>query len=124
MVSRPARTKSLQFDLLSVLPKAHYACDCWDAEILTSAGWTECVGCADRSAYDLAAHGRRTGKALVVREPLEHPQTIGEWQVEIDKKKFGPFYRKDGDPIERYVFGVLSPKPLSGDPSSAPAVGN
>ena len=27
---------------------AHYACDCWDAEILTSYGWVECVGCADR----------------------------------------------------------------------------
>jgi glycyl-tRNA synthetase len=29
---------------------AHYACDCWDAELLTSYGWVECVGCADRSA--------------------------------------------------------------------------
>ena len=28
---------------------AHYATDCWDAEILTSYGWIECVGCADRS---------------------------------------------------------------------------
>ena len=27
---------------------AHYACDCWDAEILTSYSWVECVGCADR----------------------------------------------------------------------------
>ena len=32
---------------------AHYACDCWDAEIKTTYGWVECVGCADRSAYDL-----------------------------------------------------------------------
>ena len=23
---------------------AHYACDCWDAEIETSYGWIECVG--------------------------------------------------------------------------------
>lgn len=30
---------------------AHYACDCWDAECLTSYGWVECVGCADR--YDI-----------------------------------------------------------------------
>ena len=29
---------------------AHYATDCWDAELLTSYGWIECVGCADRSA--------------------------------------------------------------------------
>jgi glycyl-tRNA synthetase len=24
---------------------AHYAADCWDAEIETSYGWIECVGC-------------------------------------------------------------------------------
>lgn len=35
---------------------AHYACDCWDAEIECSYGWIECVGIADRSAYDLRAH--------------------------------------------------------------------
>lgn len=32
---------------------AHYAADCWDAEIECSYGWIECVGLADRSAYDL-----------------------------------------------------------------------
>ena len=31
---------------------AHYACDCWDAELLTTSGWVECVGCADRSSAD------------------------------------------------------------------------
>jgi len=35
---------------------AHYAADCWDAEIECSYGWIECVGIADRSAYDLRAH--------------------------------------------------------------------
>lgn len=35
---------------------AHYAADCWDAEIECSYGWIECVGIADRSAYDLKAH--------------------------------------------------------------------
>ena len=37
---------------------AHYACDCWDAEIMTMHGWVECVGCADRSAYDLTHHSQ------------------------------------------------------------------
>lgn len=32
---------------------AHYACDCWDAEIETSLGWVESVGIANRSAFDL-----------------------------------------------------------------------
>jgi len=35
---------------------AHYAQDCWDAEIECSYGWFECVGLADRSAFDLKAH--------------------------------------------------------------------
>lgn len=35
---------------------AHYAEDCWDAEVQTSYGWVECAGLADRSAYDLRAH--------------------------------------------------------------------
>ena len=32
---------------------AHYAEDCWDAEINSTYGWVECVGLADRSAFDL-----------------------------------------------------------------------
>ena len=32
---------------------AHYAEDCWDAEIDTTYGWVECAGLADRSAFDL-----------------------------------------------------------------------
>ena len=33
---------------------AHYAKDCWDAEIFIGTHeWVECVGHADRSAYDL-----------------------------------------------------------------------
>ncbi|GFQ02145.1 glycine--tRNA ligase 1 mitochondrial, partial [Phtheirospermum japonicum] len=35
---------------------AHYVADCWDAEIECSNGWIECVGIADRPAYDLRAH--------------------------------------------------------------------
>ncbi len=37
---------------------AHYASDCWDAEIKLSYGWTECVGIADRSCYDLVSHSK------------------------------------------------------------------
>ncbi|KAI0830976.1 hypothetical protein F5Y06DRAFT_281618 [Hypoxylon sp. FL0890] len=43
---------------------AHYACDCWDAGLLTSYSWIECVGCADRSAYDLTVHFEVYGCSL------------------------------------------------------------
>lgn len=79
---------------------AHYACDCWDAELLTSTGWVECVGCADRSAYDLSVHAKKTGAPLVCRERLEEPLVIEEWQVEIEKKKFGPLFKKDAKAVE------------------------
>jgi glycyl-tRNA synthetase len=43
---------------------AHYATDCWDAEIQNSYGWIECVGIADRSCFDLTAHATETKKPL------------------------------------------------------------
>ncbi|XP_038978868.1 glycine--tRNA ligase, mitochondrial 1-like [Phoenix dactylifera] len=46
---------------------AQYAADCWDAEIECSYGWIECVGIADRSAYDLLAHLEKSR----VSEPRE-----------------------------------------------------
>ncbi|KAE9364200.1 glycyl-tRNA synthetase [Stipitochalara longipes BDJ] len=60
----------------------------------------QCVGCADRSAYDLTVHSKRTGEALVVREPLDQPLRIEEWQVDIDKKKLGPKFRKYAKAVE------------------------
>lgn len=79
---------------------AHYACDCWDAELYTTTGWVECVGCADRSAYDLTVHAKKTGAPLLVRERLDEPRVIEEWQVDIDKKKFGPLFKKDAKTVE------------------------
>lgn len=75
---------------------AHYACDCWDAELQTSYGWIECVGCADRSAYDLTVHKNKTGAPLIVRQTLDEPKVEQVWVVDIDKKKFGPQFKKEG----------------------------
>jgi glycyl-tRNA synthetase len=47
---------------------AHYARDCWDAELLTTYGWIEVVGHADRAAYDLDAHQKASGVKLEVFE--------------------------------------------------------
>ena len=74
---------------------AHYAADCWDAELHSSYGWIECVGCADRSAYDLSVHAARTKEKLVVRETLEEPVVVEAFEVELDKKLFGPKFLND-----------------------------
>ncbi|KAI9209444.1 uncharacterized protein BJ171DRAFT_487007 [Polychytrium aggregatum] len=81
---------------------AHYACDCWDAEILNSFGWIECVGCADRSAYDLTAHSNRTGESLVVRERLPEPVTVTRWTLTVNKPKFGPAFKKNAKFVQGY----------------------
>jgi glycyl-tRNA synthetase len=82
---------------------AHYAADCWDAELQTSYGWIECVGCADRSAYDLTVHRNKTGASLCVRETRPEPLKIEEYQIEIERKKFGPRFKKDAKAIEQAV---------------------
>ena len=78
---------------------AHYAADCWDAELFTSYGWIECVGCADRSAYDLTVHAKKTGQPLCVRETRPKPLIIDEYQVLPDRKKMGPKFKKDAGSI-------------------------
>jgi glycyl-tRNA synthetase len=82
---------------------AHYAADCWDAEMLTSSGWVECVGCADRSAYDLTVHAKATGAPLYVREKRKEPLKTEAWAVDLDKKKFGPAFKKDAKAVETAI---------------------
>ncbi|KAI1434209.1 glycyl-tRNA synthetase [Xylaria sp. CBS 124048] len=79
---------------------AHYAADCWDAELLTSYGWIECVGCADRSAYDLTVHAKRTGASLIVRQRRPEPVSVTEWVVDLQRNKFGPKFKRDSKAVE------------------------
>lgn len=74
---------------------AHYAADCWDAEIENSYGWTECVGCADRAAYDLSVHSKKTGHPLVVRAQLPEPIVTERDVAEYNKKALGKTFGKD-----------------------------
>ena len=82
---------------------AHYATDCWDAELLTSYGWVECVGCADRSAYDLTVHTKQTGAQLHVKETLTQPVHVEEWQAALNKKLVGPLFKKDAKAVQAAV---------------------
>lgn len=85
---------------------AHYAADCWDAELLTSFGWIECVGCADRSAYDLTVHSEKTKQKLVVRQKLDKPVEVTRWEIDLTKKLFGPKFRKDTPKVESYLLNL------------------
>ena len=82
---------------------AHYATDCWDAEIHNSTGWTECVGCADRAAYDLSVHSARTGHPLVVRQALKDPIVSEKEVPEWNNKVMGKLFKQDNATIKKYV---------------------
>lgn len=100
MVKIGIDTSKMRFRQHMANEMAHYATDCWDCELHTSSGWIECVGCADRSAYDLSVHAKKTGAPLLVRQRLDEPIVIEEWVVDIEKKKFGPLFKKDAKTVE------------------------
>jgi glycyl-tRNA synthetase len=78
---------------------AHYACDCWDAELLTSYGWIECVGHADRSAYDLSVHAQKTGIKLGVYKHYDSPREVSKTIVSPNKGLIGKIFKNDAKSI-------------------------
>lgn len=76
---------------------AHYASDCWDCELLTSYGWVECVGIADRACYDLTAHSTANpnNESLSAFEVFAEPLLVDEVVVLPNKGKFGAALRGD-----------------------------
>ncbi len=73
---------------------AHYATDCWDAEILTSYGWVECVGHADRSCFDLDAHAAVTGKSMLATKMVK-PFKLRYMKINLNKKVMGKALKRD-----------------------------
>jgi len=72
---------------------AHYAADCWDAEIQLSYGWIECAGHADRACYDLEQHSKKTGIPLVASARLPEPIVVDKLIAEPNKKLVGPKFK-------------------------------
>ena len=72
---------------------AHYATDCWDAEIHGSYGWIECVGIAHRGCYDLEAHEKATGKTLRARREFREPKVVEIDGWTMNGATAGPAFR-------------------------------
>ena len=72
---------------------AHYAQDCWDAEIRGSYGWVECVGIAHRGCYDLTAHEEATGQRLRAWRTFSGPKVVEINGWTTDGAKAGPAFR-------------------------------
>ena len=73
---------------------AHYAEDCWDAEVFSGRfGWVETVGIADRTDYDLRAHETQSGQRFSVFLPYEVPRRMNRVRVIPDMGALGPRFR-------------------------------
>jgi glycyl-tRNA synthetase len=81
---------------------AHYAQDCWDAEIKSSYGWIECVGHADRSAYDLKVHSAASNRDLSAREDFKVPQVELRPQAHLDNKNIKRDFARTQGPLRKF----------------------
>jgi glycyl-tRNA synthetase len=74
--------------------RAHYATDCWDAEIFSDRfGWVETVGLADRTDYDLNAHAKESGTPMTVFIQYDEPKKVPRRRIIPNMSVLGKQYR-------------------------------
>ena len=91
---------------------AHYASDCWDAELFGTYGWVEVVGHADRSAYDLRVHSAKSKVELVAQETFDQPRMMEVANVKANWAVLGKTYGKQPSYklLQEYLKGVADDK--------------
>ena len=85
--------KRLRFREHEMDEMAHYAADCWDAEVLLSYGWTEIVGIADRGNWDLSRHAQFSGQDLTHFKKYDEPRETEVERINPNSKALGPTYK-------------------------------
>src|SRR5512136_777444 len=74
--------------------RAHYATDCWDAEVFSARfGWVETVGIADRTDYDLRAHAAHSGTPMTVFIQYDEPKKTPRRRIIPNMSVLGKQYR-------------------------------
>lgn len=98
----------LRFRQHLVHEMAHYAEDCWDAEVHCSYGWIECAGLADRSAFDLTAHAAKSKQDLSFFERFpEGPRTETRLVAKArDRKALGIAFKKEAKAVLAALEGL------------------
>jgi glycyl-tRNA synthetase len=83
---------------------AHYATECWDAELYSERfGWVECVGIADRSAYDIKSHIEASGNDMYALRKFDAPKTVNVKKVVPDMGKLGPLFKNKAGKIKELL---------------------
>ncbi|MFH1322210.1 MAG: glycine--tRNA ligase [Methanobacteriota archaeon] len=94
---------------------AHYAADCWDAEIESNRfGWVEVVGIADRTDYDLKAHAKQSEKELNVYVSYDKPIKVERFAIKPNMGILGPRFKGKAGKIAN-ALKVMKPEDLSGE---------
>lgn len=75
---------------------AHYATDCWDGDLLTSYGWVECMGHANRTCYDLEQHTKHNFKKEEFNIFMRYDKPIDKTSMKctVVKSKVGKTFKK------------------------------
>ncbi|MFZ1898084.1 glycine--tRNA ligase [Methanoregula sp.] len=80
--------------------RAHYATDCWDAEVFSERfGWVETVGIADRTNYDLNAHAKQSGTSMTVFIQYDTPKKVQRRRIIPNMGVLGKQYRQKAKAI-------------------------
>lgn len=88
------RPDRLRFRQHLCTERAHYAADCWDAEVYSDRfGWVETVGIADRTDYDLAAHARHSGTPMTVFIQYDEPKKVQRRHIVPNMSVLGKQFR-------------------------------
>ena len=87
---------------------AHYAADCWDAEVLLSYGWTEIVGIADRGCWDLSRHAQFSGQDMSHFKKFDVPREVEMDKVKAKNKALGPRFKGQAKDVAAAI-EALSP---------------
>ena len=74
---------------------AHYATDCWDAEVECSYGWIEVVGHADRSCFDLSKHSEASNSEMVASRRLIEQIVKNVIELKTDPKAMKEKYKQE-----------------------------
>ncbi len=90
---------------------AHYASECWDAELYSERfGWIECVGIADRSAYDLQAHIDASGNDMYALRKYETPRTVEKTRIVPKMDVLGPLFKSEAGTIKTLLETMPPPQ--------------
>jgi len=76
----------------------------------TTYGWIECVGHADRSAYDLQVHTTKSGVELLAREVFDPPRLAPVAVIRMERAQLGQRYLAKSKILFDYLTRLQTPE--------------